>query len=70
MPSPFAGTAAARMARRVALPLAKQAYRRWQALTPEEKERYRALARDYARKGRSTAEGLARRRRREPPPGP
>lgn len=45
---------AARLARRL-YPLALAAYRRWQSLTPEEKERYRRLARDYAERGRGAA---------------
>jgi hypothetical protein len=69
MPNPLVAGAAARVARRVALPLAREAYRRWQAMTPDEKERYRARARDAAARGRSTAEGLAKRRREPPPPG-
>ena len=39
-------------ARRLA-PLALEAWRRWQALPPEEKERYRNLARRYAERGRT-----------------
>jgi len=38
-------------ARRLA-PLALEAWRRWQSLPPEEKERYRSLARRYAERGR------------------
>jgi hypothetical protein len=40
-----------RAARRLA-PLALEAWRRWQSLPHEEKERYRALARRYAERGR------------------
>jgi hypothetical protein len=36
------------------------AWERWQALSPEEKERYRRRARDYAERGRRA---LGRRRR-------
>jgi hypothetical protein len=46
----------ARAARRLA-PLALEAWRRWQALPPEEKERYRALARRYAERGRTAGRG-------------
>ena len=45
----------ARLARRL-YPVALAAYRRWQSLTPEEKERYRRLARDYADRGRGVAQ--------------
>ena len=44
----------ARLARRL-YPAALAAYRRWQTLTPEEKERYRRLAREYAERGRGAA---------------
>jgi hypothetical protein len=50
MPAPLAATRAARAARRL-YPLALEAYRRWQALSPEERERYRRLAREYATRG-------------------
>ncbi|HEX8649091.1 MAG TPA: hypothetical protein VF715_19520 [Thermoleophilaceae bacterium] len=39
-----------KVARRVA-PLAAEAYRRWNQLSPEEKERYKARARQYAARG-------------------
>ena len=63
MPAPFV---ALRAARRLA-PLAIGAYRRWQRLTPEEKERYKQRARDYAQRGRSAVERAqsARRGRRK-----
>jgi hypothetical protein len=41
----------ARAARR-AYPLARAAYRRWERLSPEEKERYKRQARQYAERGR------------------
>ena len=41
-----------KVARRVA-PVAAEAYRRWNNLTPEEKERYKARARDYAARGQA-----------------
>ena len=43
---------AARTARRVA-PLAAEAYRRWNALSDEEKERYKQRARGYAQRGQA-----------------
>jgi hypothetical protein len=59
------GRGAARLARRL-YPLALAAWERWQRMSPEEKERYRRAARDYARRGRAAAdrrrESLARRR--------
>ena len=39
-----------KVARRLA-PVAAEAYRRWNALSPEEKERYKARARQYAARG-------------------
>ena len=42
-------------------PYLLMAWRRWQDLSPEEKERYKRQAREYADRGRAT---LARRRRR------
>jgi hypothetical protein len=45
-------------ARRV-WPVALEAWRRWDRLSPREKERYKRMASDYANKARS-----ARRRRR------
>jgi hypothetical protein len=50
MAAPVAVYKAARMARRVA-PVAAEAYRRWNALSPEEKERYKQRARGYAQRG-------------------
>jgi len=40
---------AARLARR-GVPVAIELYRRWQELTPEQRERYLKMAREYARK--------------------
>jgi hypothetical protein len=40
------------------------AWERWQQLSPEEKERYKKQARDYAERGRKT---IAERRKRRPP---
>jgi hypothetical protein len=63
---------ARRTARRLA-PLALEAWRRWQALPPEEKERYRGMARRYAERGRTVGRGaldrFGRRRGGGPPPG-
>ena len=39
-----------KVARRVA-PVAAEAYRRWNNLSPAEKERYKQRARDYAARG-------------------
>jgi hypothetical protein len=57
------GRGAARAARRL-YPIALAAWERWQRLSPEEKERYRMKAREYARRGRDAAG-----RRRGPPGG-
>jgi hypothetical protein len=51
MGAPLAAARARRLARRLA-PLLRAAYRHWQNLTPEEKERYKARARGYAGRGR------------------
>ncbi|CAA9513199.1 MAG: hypothetical protein AVDCRST_MAG45-2033 [uncultured Solirubrobacterales bacterium] len=51
-----------RGARRLA-PFALEAWRRWQALSPEEKERYRAMARRYADRGRGIGRGAVDRAR-------
>ena len=51
---------ATRAARR-AWPYVLMAWERWQQLSPEEKERYRRRAREYADRGRRAIE--ARRRR-------
>ena len=40
---------AARLARR-GVPIALELYRRWQQLTPEQRDRYLKMAREYARK--------------------
>ena len=42
-------------------PYVLMAWERWQSLSPEEKERYKSRARDYAGRGR---EAFDRRRRR------
>ena len=61
----------ARAARRYGPPLAHTAYRRWQAMTPEEKERYRRQMREYAGRGRQLAKGATGRARgRGGPPEP
>jgi TRAP-type C4-dicarboxylate transport system substrate-binding protein len=51
---------AVRGARR-AWPLLLEAKRRWDRLTPEQQERYRQMARDYAQRGQKA---LGRRRRK------
>jgi hypothetical protein len=50
MAAPLAIARAVRMARRY-YPVAMAAYRRWQSLSPEEKERYKERARGYAERG-------------------
>ena len=45
-------------------PVALEAWRRWDNLTPQQKERYRRMASDAARRGRDTLD--ARRARRPP----
>jgi hypothetical protein len=50
MAAPLVVARAVRTARRVA-PIAAEAYRRWNALSDEEKERYKQRARTYARRG-------------------
>lgn len=65
---PRRGAGLGRGARRLA-PLALEAWRRWQALSPEEKARYLAMARRYADRGRTVgrgAVGRVRDRRRAP----
>jgi hypothetical protein len=56
-----AGHPAVRAAKR-AWPVVLEAKRRWDRLTPEQQERYRRMATDYARRGRET---LGRRPRRK-----
>jgi glycogen debranching enzyme len=56
---------AVRGARRV-WPYVLMAWERWQSLSPEEKERYKKRAREYAQRGRQT---LDAQRRRRPPSG-
>lgn len=51
---------AVRLARR-GIPIALELYRRWQQLTPEQRERYLRVARDYADRA-----GAAYERRRGP----
>jgi len=46
------------------VPLALEAWRRWQALPPEQRERYLRQAREYAERGRRVVQEQARRRRR------
>ncbi|MEA2403404.1 MAG: hypothetical protein QOE08_51 [Thermoleophilaceae bacterium] len=61
LPPPRGGRAAQamRMARR-ATPLALEAYRRWDQLTPEQKKRYAKMAREYAGRGRVALERAQR----------
>ena len=64
MAAPLAAARALRTARRL-YPLAVAAYRRWDALTDEEKERYRERARQYAQRGQQIGkDAYARARKR------
>jgi hypothetical protein len=47
MPAGAQYRAAARLAKR-GVPIAMELYRRWQHLTPEQRERYLKMAREYA----------------------
>ncbi|HEY1274712.1 MAG TPA: hypothetical protein VGF25_07370 [Thermoleophilaceae bacterium] len=55
----------ARTARTVrrAWPVVLMAWERWQALPPEDKERYRRQLREYAERGRKIVEDQRRKRR-------
>ncbi|MFN2616061.1 MAG: hypothetical protein ABR581_02930 [Thermoleophilaceae bacterium] len=53
---------ARRVARRL-WPVVMMAWERWQSLSPEQKERYRRRARDYAGRGRRVVERRRRGRR-------
>ncbi len=65
IPPPRGGRAgrAVVMVRRVT-PVVLEAYRRWQKLTPEQRERYTKMAREYAGRGRQAYEQSQRRRGR------
>ena len=52
MAAPIAALKVIKVARRMT-PVAMEAYRRWNALSPAEKERYKARARGYAAKGQA-----------------
>ena len=52
MAAPIAALKVIKVARRMA-PVAAEAYRRWNALSPAEKERYRQRARQYAARGQA-----------------
>ena len=73
MPAPVAASRAAKAARRLA-PLALEAWRRWERLPEEEKERYRERVREYTTRGRRTMDRVREQRRRRAggggPPGP
>ena len=58
---PGRGNRAVHAARRLA-PIAAEAYRRWQNLTPEQRERYMRMAREYAERGRHAYRQNQRRR--------
>ena len=55
------GARAARGLRRL-WPYVLMAWERWQALSPEEKDRYKRRARDYADRGRRVIDRRRRRR--------
>jgi hypothetical protein len=59
---PARGARAVRSARRL-WPYVLMAWERWQALSPEQKERYKRQARDYAERGRRAVEQRRRRGR-------
>ena len=66
MPAGAQYRAAARLARR-GVPIAIDLYRRWQQLTPEQRERYLKMAREYAERANRTVQaqrGRAPRRRK------
>jgi hypothetical protein len=63
MPAPLVAQRAARAARRL-WPVALMAYERWQSLSPEEKERYRRQAQQYAARGRRAVEQARARRQK------
>lgn len=52
MAAPVAALRVIKVARRMA-PVAAEAYRRWNALSPAEKERYKKRARDAAARGQA-----------------
>jgi hypothetical protein len=47
-----------------AWPIALEAWRRWDNLSPQQKERYRKMAGDYAQRGRKALESRRGRGRR------
>jgi hypothetical protein len=64
MAAPLAAARALRTARRL-YPLAVAAYRRWDAMSDEEKERYKQRARHFAERGRQFGQdAYARARKR------
>jgi hypothetical protein len=62
MPQPTQYRAAARLAKR-GIPVAIELYRRWQQLTPEQRERYLRMARQYAERANTVAQKVQQRRR-------
>ena len=62
----MAGFALGRLARvaRRAAPLAREAYRRWEKLSPDEKERYKKRVRESGERARQTGERARERLRR------
>jgi hypothetical protein len=62
-PPPGRGRGVVRTAKRV-WPVALEAWRRWDRLSPAEKERYRRMAGDYTKRGRDALNSRSARRRR------
>ena len=60
MATPAVAYRAVRLARRLA-PVAAEAYRRWDRLSDEEKERYKRRARGYAERGQAVGREALRR---------
>ena len=55
--------ATARRVAQRAWPVALEAWRRWDNLTPQQKERYRKMAAEYAQRGRKVIVSRSERRR-------
>jgi TRAP-type C4-dicarboxylate transport system substrate-binding protein len=52
----------ARRTARAVWPLVLAAWRRWDSLSPKEKERYRRMASEYAQRGRTAVEKRRRKK--------
>jgi ribosome recycling factor len=62
MPQSAQYRAVARLAKR-GIPVAIELYRRWQQLTPEQRERYLKMARQYAERTNTAVQKVQQRRR-------